>query len=262
MFITKKHIPRRTFLRGAGVTLALPLLESMVPALTPLRLTAAGPGEALCRHLAPAWRGAGLLESAAGRQGLRLFVHHEAAGAIPQSRGAHHRPRHAGGDGHRRRARRRPCARRGPAVRRPPATKRREPLSGRHDRSNDREEVRPGHDPVVHSARRRRHRQLRQLQLGLQLRVHELDLLVVADAAAADGSESARGLRAPVRRRARARRSGWLAESRTPAFSIRSRASFGSSRTTSARAIGPGSTPISRTFVSSSGGSRLRWATP
>ena len=41
MFITKKHIPRRTFLRGAGVTLALPLLESMVPAVTPLRLTAA-----------------------------------------------------------------------------------------------------------------------------------------------------------------------------------------------------------------------------
>ena len=43
MFLTKKHIPRRTFLRGAGVTLALPLLESMVPALTPARLTAAAP---------------------------------------------------------------------------------------------------------------------------------------------------------------------------------------------------------------------------
>ena len=43
MFITKKHIPRRTFLRGAGVTLALPLLDSMVPAQTPLRQTAASP---------------------------------------------------------------------------------------------------------------------------------------------------------------------------------------------------------------------------
>src|SRR5437667_1371268 len=43
MFIAKRHIPRRTFLRGAGVTLALPLLEAMVPALTPLRLTAAAP---------------------------------------------------------------------------------------------------------------------------------------------------------------------------------------------------------------------------
>jgi Protein of unknown function (DUF1552) len=43
MYVTKRHIPRRTFLRGAGVTLALPLLESMVPALTPTRLTAASP---------------------------------------------------------------------------------------------------------------------------------------------------------------------------------------------------------------------------
>ena len=41
MFLTKKHIPRRTFLRGVGVTLALPLLDSMVPAFTPLRMTAA-----------------------------------------------------------------------------------------------------------------------------------------------------------------------------------------------------------------------------
>jgi hypothetical protein len=43
MFVTKKHLARRTFLRGAGVTLALPLLESMVPAITPLLLTAAAP---------------------------------------------------------------------------------------------------------------------------------------------------------------------------------------------------------------------------
>jgi hypothetical protein len=43
MFITKKHVARRTFLRGVGVTLALPLLDSMIPAQTPLRKTAAGP---------------------------------------------------------------------------------------------------------------------------------------------------------------------------------------------------------------------------
>jgi hypothetical protein len=40
-FITKKHLSRRTFLRGMGVTVALPLLESMVPAATPLTQTAA-----------------------------------------------------------------------------------------------------------------------------------------------------------------------------------------------------------------------------
>src|SRR5260221_8279609 len=33
MIITKKHLPRRTFLRGIGAGLALPLLDSMVPAL-------------------------------------------------------------------------------------------------------------------------------------------------------------------------------------------------------------------------------------
>ena len=34
MFLTKKFIPRRTFLRGAGVTIGLPLLDCMVPAQT------------------------------------------------------------------------------------------------------------------------------------------------------------------------------------------------------------------------------------
>lgn len=40
-FITRKHLPRRTFLRGVGVSLALPLLDSMLPAQTPLGKTAA-----------------------------------------------------------------------------------------------------------------------------------------------------------------------------------------------------------------------------
>jgi hypothetical protein len=43
MVITKKHIARRTFLRGAGVTLALPLLDSMFPALVPLAKAQATP---------------------------------------------------------------------------------------------------------------------------------------------------------------------------------------------------------------------------
>jgi len=43
MLITKKHLSRRAVLRGMGVSLALPLLDSMVPAQTPLRKTAAAP---------------------------------------------------------------------------------------------------------------------------------------------------------------------------------------------------------------------------
>ena len=41
MIITKMALPRRTFLRGLGATLALPLLDAMVPALSALAKTAA-----------------------------------------------------------------------------------------------------------------------------------------------------------------------------------------------------------------------------
>jgi hypothetical protein len=41
MFLTKKHISRRKMLRGMGATVALPFLESMLPAATPARLAAA-----------------------------------------------------------------------------------------------------------------------------------------------------------------------------------------------------------------------------
>jgi hypothetical protein len=43
MFITKKHIPRRAVLKAAGVSLALPFLDAMVPAGTALAQTAAVP---------------------------------------------------------------------------------------------------------------------------------------------------------------------------------------------------------------------------
>jgi hypothetical protein len=47
MYLTKKYLPRRTFLRGVGATLALPFLESMVPARTSLAQTAANPARRL-----------------------------------------------------------------------------------------------------------------------------------------------------------------------------------------------------------------------
>jgi hypothetical protein len=43
MFITKRHLSRRTVLRGMGATIALPFLEAMVPARTLLARTAAQP---------------------------------------------------------------------------------------------------------------------------------------------------------------------------------------------------------------------------
>jgi hypothetical protein len=43
VFLTKKHLSRRTFLRGGSVALALPFLDAMVPAATALAQTAAAP---------------------------------------------------------------------------------------------------------------------------------------------------------------------------------------------------------------------------
>jgi hypothetical protein len=47
MFISKMAIPRRTFLHGVGVALALPLLDAMVPALTAAAETPANPAPRL-----------------------------------------------------------------------------------------------------------------------------------------------------------------------------------------------------------------------
>jgi hypothetical protein len=43
MIVMKKALPRRTFLRGVGATLALPLLDAMIPSLTAIAATPASP---------------------------------------------------------------------------------------------------------------------------------------------------------------------------------------------------------------------------
>ena len=55
MFITKRALPRRTFLRGVGTVVALPFLESMVPATAWAQAAAtrrAGSAPATCRTAA------------------------------------------------------------------------------------------------------------------------------------------------------------------------------------------------------------------
>jgi len=69
MLISKKHLPRRAFLQGMGVSLALPLLDSMIPAQTLTRNTAAAsnprlgfvyvPHGAIMDKWTPATEGAG-----------------------------------------------------------------------------------------------------------------------------------------------------------------------------------------------------------
>ena len=53
MIISKMSLPRRTFLRGLGAAVALPLLDAMVPALSVVAQTAANPVAATRLRLHP-----------------------------------------------------------------------------------------------------------------------------------------------------------------------------------------------------------------
>jgi hypothetical protein len=64
-FITKRHVPRRLFLKASGVTLGLPLLEAMVPARTALAQTAAAPKQRFASVFFPHGMAPGFWEPAA-----------------------------------------------------------------------------------------------------------------------------------------------------------------------------------------------------
>jgi hypothetical protein len=77
MFLTKKYVSRRRVLRGIGVTVALPFLDAMTPAQTPLRKTAAVPRSRLAC----------------------IEMVHGAAGSAPQGAGKNYwSPKQAGTD--------------------------------------------------------------------------------------------------------------------------------------------------------------------
>src|SRR5579862_7734213 len=69
MFLPKKSLSRRTILRGSGAAIALPILDSMFPALTPMAKAAAKPrmrfgvvytpNGAIMQQLTPKTAGAG-----------------------------------------------------------------------------------------------------------------------------------------------------------------------------------------------------------
>jgi Protein of unknown function (DUF1552) len=107
-FITKKYLSRRTLLRGMGVSVALPLLDSMVPAQTPLSKTAAAsksrlsciyvPHGATMDKWTPAADGKafefteilGPLEKFRDRVSIVSNLAHPAAGGIGSDAGADH----------------------------------------------------------------------------------------------------------------------------------------------------------------------------
>ncbi|MBV8843427.1 MAG: DUF1552 domain-containing protein [Bryobacterales bacterium] len=107
-FIAKKHLPRRTFLRGVGAAVALPLLDSMVAAQTPLAKTAASPKSRLsCIYVphgatmykwTPEKEGGGFefpeiltpLEKFRDRVNVITNLAHPAAGGVGSDAGADH----------------------------------------------------------------------------------------------------------------------------------------------------------------------------
>jgi hypothetical protein len=107
-FITRKHLSRRTLLRGVGVSLGLPLLDSMVPAQTPLNKTAATsksrlsciyvPHGATMDKWTPAAEGKGFefteilapLDKFRDRVSIVSNLAHPAAGGVGSDAGADH----------------------------------------------------------------------------------------------------------------------------------------------------------------------------
>ena len=171
MFITKMSLPRRTFLRGMGVTLALPLLEAMVPALTATARRARRTRAPFGAIFVPLGERPGYWTPKTAGDELRVHADPEAARAfrdhvtvVTELVRSARRPRHDGG---------------GVAERHhPEADHRRRRAHRHHDRPGHRQANRPGHRAsVARAGDRRLHRLHRRLRHAVYLRLHEHDLV-------------------------------------------------------------------------------------
>ena len=221
MFITKRHIPRRTFLKGAGAALALPLLEAMVPAGTLLAQTAAAPAKSrFVGIFFPHGMGPGYwVPEAEGALTEMPYILESLKNVKDQTVG-HERPVVEVGRTAGRHDRFGSLGGRGVPDGQQAAQDRRLRRHGWQpdDRSADRAEDRPGQpDAVAAAGLRGSELELEQLRRRVQLLLHELDLVGrsaavrksgrhhPADEPAADGAQPAGRLRASVRQRRDAR---------------------------------------------------------
>ena len=203
-------LPRRTFLRGLGATMALPLLDSMVIADRPR----AGPASKSPIRLGYVYTPNGIIGACdksprpfmwtpktVGRE-LRVQPDDEGARAVPRaastcSSGLAQVNGRALGDGPGDHARATATFLTGVH----PLQDRRRRLPPRHLGRSDRGEgVRQTHAAVVARARTRAAAARRQLRLRLHLRLH-VDVVARTDQPAAGRNQSADGVRAAVRRR-------------------------------------------------------------
>ena len=254
MIITKKALPRRTFLRGAGAALALPLLDAMIPAMTALADTPASPGRcaawasSTCRWAAtsPAGRRPARTRSTSCRRSsARWRRSRSTSRSITQPGAAERLPRHA-----------RDLERRVPE-RRQGEAHREHRLLPRHDGRSDRRAAdRPGHAAAVARAVDGPAVGRRPVRQRLRLRLSEQPLLVVADDAAAGRGPSADRLREPVRRRRQRRRAPRRAAEAGQPARLGHRRARPPATASSARPIAPGSASTSTPSARSSAASR------
>ena len=211
-FITKKHLSRRTMLRGMGVAIGLPFLDAMVPAQTVLTKTAAAPKTRLaCIEMVHGSAGATVDGSAkhywSPEKDGHDFEFTQTLEPLEKYRDyitiVSDTDLHPAGAFFGIRRRRRPFPfERGLSDRRARQDDRRRRHPMRHIyRSDVRAAVRPGYAAAVAAVVHRKPIFIGLLRLRLRLRVFRYDLLGLADPAAADDHRSAHGIRKPVRRR-------------------------------------------------------------
>ena len=82
MIITKKTLPRRTFLRGVGATLALPMLDAMTPVLSGISARGGRAGAPARVGLPPERHGDGVVDPA-GADRAGALAHAEPARRVP-----------------------------------------------------------------------------------------------------------------------------------------------------------------------------------
>ena len=225
MFLTKRHLDRRTVLKGMGVTLALPLLEAMVPARAARAQGAAGRVRFVCIEVphgsagstayglktnmwSPAGVGRDFDLSSTILAPLEPFKNDITIVSNTDCRNAEAFSAPEIGGDHFRSA----------AVfltQAHPKQTQGSDLCGRHvDRSALRAAVRPGDGDPVDAAVHRERRPGRRLRVWLLVRLHRLDFVGLAVRAAADDPRPARGVRSALRRRRDACRAGGTAAGR------------------------------------------------
>ena len=182
MIITKKAIARRTVLRGLGASLALPLLDSMVPAMVAAAQTAAKPVKRLGVVYVPERHGDEAVDAGRRGHGIRVSGDPEAARAVSRPADRPDRPeQHSAGECPQRRRRARPRVDQ-ISHRHPAETVRHVRSLGRHlDGSARGEAARARHPARVARDCHRGTRPRRIVRHRLQLRLHEHHLLARAE---------------------------------------------------------------------------------